>query len=281
MLVLDIGGSFIKYGLTDDEGRLLPGTASQVPSDANGSYENFLAVLSKIIENAKSVMPVTKACVCIPGPFDYANGVSRMQHKFTALYQKTIKPPFDDAGVEVAFIHDSTAFLLGEGFDGSGDSPCGVMLGTGLGFAFAREGRVCVDENQTPAFILWNMPWKDGIAEDYVSQRAILKLFGNRTDSVKAIADAARAGDAMASQVFLTVGENLSGMLQRIIPLLGCDSLVLGGQIAKSADLFHLQIPVPWRVCEHPEESALYGAGRHASLGREKCIAVMNRIQPE
>ena len=49
MLVLDVGGTFVKYALTDDAGRLLPETVGQTPSDSQGNYEAFLAVLSRII----------------------------------------------------------------------------------------------------------------------------------------------------------------------------------------------------------------------------------------
>lgn len=277
MLVLDIGGSFIKYGLADEGGSLIPGTTGQTPSDANGSYDHFLDVMRQVIRLNREKMPFTAASVSIPGPFDYFNGVSMMQHKFTALYGKSISGPFEEAGVKVSYLHDSTAFLLGEASEKDGSSPFGVMLGTGLGFAMMREGKICVNRAQTPALVVWNMPWKDGIAEDYVSQRALMKPYGGEK-SVREIADQARNGDEKAIATFRSVGRELSEMLGIIIGRLGCTGLVLGGQISKSADLFDLQIPIPWRVCEHPELTALYGAGRFAALGRENCVREIEQI---
>lgn len=271
MLVLDIGGSFIKYGLADDAGNLIPGSAGQLPSDANGEYGHFLDVLRRVISVCGEKEKSQRASVSIPGPFDYAKGVSLMKHKFTALYGRSISGPFEEAGIPVSYLHDSTAFLLGEADTEDGDSPCGIMLGTGLGFAMMRGGRVCVNESQTPAVSLWNMPWRDGIAEDYVSQRAILSLYGADM-SVKQIAEAARAGDEKAKQTFRTVGANLSEMLRKLLPALGCTGLVLGGQIAKSADLFELDVPVAWRVSRHPEETALRGAACFAALGHDRCV---------
>ena len=58
MLVLDVGGTYVKYALTDAAGRLLPDTVGQTPSDAQGSYEAFLAVLTRIIEAAREKQPV-------------------------------------------------------------------------------------------------------------------------------------------------------------------------------------------------------------------------------
>lgn len=278
MLVLDIGGSYIKYGLADENGKLISDSAGQLPSDANGNYEHFLDVLRQVIALNQRKADFHTASVCVPGPFDYFHGISLMQHKFTALYRKSIAIPFVEAGIEVCFLHDSTAFLLGEARDEDGSSPCGIMLGTGLGFAMMRDGRICVNASQTPALSLWNMPWKDGIAEDYVSQRALLALYGNG-NSVRAIANAAKAGDIKAKETFLNVGRNLSEMLQKIIPELRITGLVLGGQISRSAELFELEIPVPWRVCEHPEETALQGAGRFAALGHDRCVQEMDNIQ--
>lgn len=273
MLVLDVGGTYVKYALTDGEGRLLPDTVAQTPSDAQGSAEAFLAVLAGIVERAGAQQKVDRACVSIAGPFDFEAGVSRMQHKFPALYGRSLRPPFEAAGIDVSFLHDSTAFMLGEARDGMAQgmrSPCCVMLGTGLGFAFMREGRVCVNEKRGPAFSLWNMPYRDGIAEDYVSTRAIQASFGEALP-VKAIADRARQGDARAAEAFRAAGRHLSALLGMLIPRLGCDGFVLGGQIAKSAELFALELDVPWHVSRHLDDAALRGASSYAAEGRAAC----------
>lgn len=273
MLVLDVGGTYVKYALTDAAGCLLPDTVGQTPSDAQGSYEAFLAVLSRIIASAQERQDVGCACVSIPGPFDFEAGVSRMRHKFPALYGQSLRVPFERAGIGVSFLHDSTAFMLGEARDGVAQdmaSPCCVMLGTGLGFAFMRGGRVCVNAQRGPAFSLWNMPYEGGIAEDYVSTRAIQGAYGEALP-VKTIADRARQGDARAAQAFAGAGFHLSALLGALIPRLGCDGFVLGGQIAKSADLFGLQLDVPWRVSQHLDDAALRGASAYAAQGRAAC----------
>lgn len=95
MLVLDIGGTFIKYALTDENGRILPETVEQTPTNAEGCYEDFLAALSHVIHKAQQQQPFGKASVSIAGPFDFEHGISLMQHKFKAVYQKSLKPPFE------------------------------------------------------------------------------------------------------------------------------------------------------------------------------------------
>ena len=219
-----------------------------------------------------------KACVSTPGPFDYDTGVSLMRHKFASLYGLSLRTPFEERGLPVSFLHDSTAFMLGEYGEGSlknAKNACCVMLGTGLGFAWEKDGRVCVNEEQSPALSLWDMPFRAGIAEDYVSARAIQQYFGKALP-VRDIAEMARGGNEYAAAAFLAAGEQLSLILGEVLSRLGCEKFALGGQIAKSADLLHLKLPVPWAVTAHPEDAALMGACRYAALGRESCVQVIH-----
>ena len=281
LLVLDIGGSYIKYGLADTSGRLLPDTVRQTPSHADDTPEEVLGALSAVLSEASSAGPVSAASISIAGPFDYDKGVSLMQHKFKALYGVSLCPPFEKAGVPVSFLHDSTAFILGEYTDGSlagAARPCCVMLGTGLGFAFMREGKVCLNSVQTPAVRLWCSPYMDGIAEDYISTRAILKGYGQDGVTVRDIAGRAREGDRKAQDVFRTMGGHLSALMTGVIKKLECDRFALGGQIAKSADLLQLDLPVPWEVTKHTDDAALRGVCAHALLGRGGCTQVMEEI---
>ncbi len=275
LLVLDIGGTFIKYGATDGRGALLPDSVRQTPSRADGPAEAFLDALRQIIRETGDA---SAACACIAGPFDFERGVSLMKHKFRALYGRSLRPPFEESGLPVDFLHDSTAFMLGEYHDGAlagADNACCVMLGTGLGFSWIRDGRVCIDETQTPALALWKTPYLDGIAEDYVSTRAIQRGYGQALP-VKDIADAARAGDTAARDAFLAAGEHLSRIMTAVIARLGCQQMALGGQIARSADLFGLSLPVPWRLTRHIGDAALRGCCRYAALGREACVQTVS-----
>ncbi|MBQ9263919.1 MAG: ROK family protein [Clostridia bacterium] len=274
LLVLDIGGTFIKYGVADEQGRLMESTVGQTPSHADGSAQDFLDALRAILSETDGEGDIQSVSACIAGPFDFDRGVSLMKHKFEALYGHSLRPPFEEKHVPVTFLHDSTAFMLGEYYDGSltgADNACCVMLGTGLGFAWVKDGKVCVDETQTPSLALWKTPYRDGIAEDYVSTRAIQRYFGKALP-VKDIAFLARSGDTRAQAAFLTAGEHLSAILAEVITRLGCEKFALGGQIAKSADLFHLKLPVPWTTTAHPDDAALRGVCRYAALGKEKCV---------
>lgn len=281
ILVLDVGGSFLKYGVADEKGALLPGSVGEAPARADESPEKVYEAFEKVIRRARETAPLAGACACFPGPFDYTHGVFRMKHKFQALFGCSILPPFERAGLPVRFLHDSTAYILGEVSDGTlrdAKDPCCVMLGTGLGYTMMKDGKVLIDESQTPALSLWCAPFRDGIAEDYVSTRAIQAAYGQPL-SVKDIAGLARQGDEKALQSFLKTGEALSELMGIIDRRFHPDKLALGGQIARSTDLLHLNLPFPWEVSHHLDDAALRGAAYYALHSREECTAVLPKIQ--
>lgn len=281
ILVLDVGGSFLKYGVADEKGALLPGSVGEAPARADESPEKVYEAFEEAIRRARETAPLAGACACFPGPFDYTHGVFRMKHKFQALFGCSILPPFERAGLPVRFLHDSTAYILGEVSDGTlrdAKDPCCVMLGTGLGYTMMKDGKVLIDESQTPALSLWCAPFREGIAEDYVSTRAIQAAYGQPL-SVKDIAGLARQGDEKALQAFRKTGEALSELMGIIDRRFHPDKLALGGQIARSADLLHLNLSFPWEVSHHLDDAALRGAAYYALHSREECTAVLPKIQ--
>lgn len=280
ILVLDVGGSFLKYGVADERGALLPGSVGEAPARADESPEKVYAAFGDVIRRAQETAPLAGACACFPGPFDYTEGVFRMKHKFQALYGCSILPPFERAGLPVRFLHDSTSYILGEFSDGTlrgTQNPCCVMLGTGLGFAMMKDGKVLIDQTQTPALALWCAPFREGIAEDYVSTRSIQAAYGQPL-SVKDIAGRARQGDEQALRAFRLAGEALSELMEIIDRRFHPDKLALGGQIARSADLLHLELPFPWEASRHLDDAALRGAACYALRTREECAEVVPKI---
>lgn len=280
ILVLDVGGSFLKYGVTDENGCLLEETVGEFPTYASEAPQKVYDAFSEVIRQTSRYGELSGACACFPGPFDYTNGVFWMKHKFQFLYGLSILPPFEQAGLPVRFLHDSTAYILGEFSDGTlqgAKSPCCVMLGTGLGFAMMGEGKVLIDQTQTPALSLWNAPFRDGIAEDYVSTRAIQAAYGEKL-SVKEIAERARTGDRKAVLAFQKTGEALSELMEKVAERFQLDRLALGGQIARSADLLALKLPMEWCVTQHLPDAALRGAAFYALHSREECTAVLPKM---
>lgn len=282
ILSLDVGGTFVKYGMFHEEKGLDEASVGQFPIDEAAPAQEIVRALGAFLK----AHPADRVSVSIPGPMDYDHGTSFMKHKFVSLYGV----PLDEAlapflgGAPITFLHDGTSFLLGEMYDGNAaqySRPAGVMLGTGLGFITGEAGHVNLNERNTPAFPLWNQPYREGIAENYVSSKAMRDHYTSRTGQtidVKAISEAARAGDADAQAVFEENGRRLGEMLRAKWETLRFDGVVIGGQIARSLDLMasplRETLPVPVQAARHLSDAALRGAAFYALRGREACARI-------
>ena len=257
ILALDIGGTFIKSGVFAPDGtlRLLP----QIPSRSAGSRDEIISAMRSAVTAAGRADAVG---IAIPGPFDYSRGVSFMTHKFGALNGVNLRA---ELGLDVpcVFVHDANAFLLGElGFgELRGVARAGaVTLGTGLGAAAAVNGVTADNDLGSPApeVSLWKQPFHGGIAEDRISTRALVKKYP--ASGAKEIADAARNGDAAALRVWREFGADLAELLSSWIARLDLEKVALGGQIAKSWDLFRAPLETLPVAPARLSDAALYGA---------------------
>ena len=261
ILALDIGGTFIKSALFSG-GKLLR-KLPQVPTCSAGTREDIENSIRLAVRQAETF---DRAAVSIPGPFDYSAGIFRMKHKFAAVNGCSFREL--SGGTDAVFLHDANAFLLGEltcgaarGFSRAG----GVTLGTGLGAAFAVDGKPLTSPAGSPAenVSLWNKPFRGGIAEDAVSARALLAKYP--AQNVKEIALRAKEGDRAAQEVWLGYGSALFELLTGWSRKLAPEVIVVGGQIARDLELFGPVPPaLPVRRSLLGEDAALYGAYEYA-----------------
>ncbi len=257
ILALDIGGTFIKSAVFQN-GMLLR-KLPQLPSHSGGMRDEIASAIQKAIHPAGTI---DRIAVSIPGPFDYENGIFRMEHKFAAVKDCSFSELTGE--LPASFVHDANAFLLGELLHGAGrgfQRVGGITLGTGLGAAYAVDGVLQVNSAGSPAenVTIWNSPFRDGTAEDYVSARALLKDFPGM--DAKQLEDAAVNGNPKARQAWREYSTNLYELLGEWKQRLRPDIIILGGQLRKG--LF-LGKPVPAeldvRFSELGEDAALWGA---------------------
>lgn len=248
VLAFDIGGSHISTALCDlaDLNILRVGA---LPLPPHSSCEEFLNLLHKAGEEVMdSKSNVIGAVLAVPGPFDFAAGVSHMRHKLTSLYgvdlRSGLAKRFGWRPEQFRFLHDAGAFLLGEVHSGAARGAAravGIVLGTGIGSAFAEKGKWITEGKGIPAGgEIWNVPYNEGIVEDLVSTRAIKADYAARTGldrEVATIASRARA-DSEAQEVFETFGANLGGVFRDLLAPFAPDIVVIGGGISRSAELF-------------------------------------------
>lgn len=271
-IMLDIGGTFVKYSAVQDGVFAPPGL---FPIAENGTADE---IMQTIIAHLKA-NPARKIAISMPGPADYRQGTMLMKHKFAAMYgiclRDLLQKEFPDA--EIAFVHDGVAFVLGEAFFGAaeGCACCaGVMLGTGLGFVLFEDGKVLSRSVLTPFMPLWNKPYQGGIAEEYVSGRGIVRRWlelGREQASVKEIAGMAREGDRQAADLMRETGRMLGEMLRDHLASKPVEKVVIGGQIAKAWDLmkdgYESVCAIPACAALNVEDAALRGTYAYAQRG--------------
>lgn len=265
ILAIDAGGTSLKgalipeYRNAADCAALTGRTFFSVAVQSGGTRDDILntyRILGRkgalLADDAK--LSIRRAAVSIPGPFDYANGCSLMKHKYQAVYGIPLGPHIQEGigrACPITFLHDSTAFLLGAvlSLPAKKRRLCGVTIGTGLGFACMTDGKVLQNSSGGPAVSIYASAYLDGIAEDYVSKRGILRRYqektgmsGRQLPTVCRIAEIARDGDSAALKVFADTGFHLGQILLPVLREYRFDTVLLGGAISKSAALFLPQL---------------------------------------
>lgn len=240
---VDIGGSHITAALIDCTSyHVVTNTIIRERIDSKASATQIIgdwaAALQPLLNDQM------RLGIAMPGPFDYEEGVSLMkgQDKYDALYRLNVKALLSEVlHIEKKSIHlsnDASCFLKGEVAGGvlkGVQHAIGITLGTGLGTAVfhAPDAR---DAN------LWNSPFRDSIAEDYLSARwctaRYRELTGNLAKDVQELAVLVASGDILAQQVFHEFGENLGVFLVDFITVESAEGVVLGGNVAKAMPLF-------------------------------------------
>jgi glucokinase len=278
VLTFDVGGSHVASAVCLSDGFRLGPVASGLYTKV-ASSQDFVELLYELaMEATGGGARGMSATLAVPGPFDFRAGVSLMRHKLPYLYGvdlcEAIAARFGCRRDEVRFLNDADAYLLGELGAGAGrgfDRVAGLTLGTGFGSAFAVHGLLVTEGPGVPKDgEIWNVPYEDGIAEDYVSSRAITGNYLRRTGKTCTVADlaAVAAGDPAAQETFAEFGEHLGRVIGTVLPDFRAEVVVLGGGIARAAGLFlesarhGLNAKSPdIRVSELKDRAALVGCG--------------------
>jgi glucokinase len=249
VLVYDVGGSHISAAVCFKQGFRL-GTVVRANLPEEQTSAAFVEVLYSLGKKAaEGIDGVEGAELAMPGPFDYALGMSWMKHKMPYLYGVNVSEALAARcgwkASQVRFLNDAAAYLLGEVGAGAARGVKRVVvftLGTGVGSGFAVDGKVVTEgKGVPPGGEIWNVPYEGGIVEDQISTRALQRAYKERMGQereVASIAHYATGGDPASIAVFQEFGKNLGIALKRLLAEFAPDVVVLGGGISRSAHLF-------------------------------------------
>lgn len=247
---LDIGGTHVSGGRVDLASASLE-TRSRAfePLPAHAGRIELLAAITRVARTIAEP-DLARLGVSVPGPFDYARGVSEITHKLDGLHGVDLRSELQAASAlrgsdAIHFLNDAEAFLLGEWWAGAARGhvrAVGITLGTGLGSAFSKEGELMRSgAGVPPRGELYAVQFRGAHVEQTISRAALLAAYGtpaNGDIDVEQIADRARAGERAAARVFTELGTALGEFLTPWLRAFEASCLVIGGSIARSWDLF-------------------------------------------
>ena len=257
-LGIDIGGSHLSGALVNSQtGLIVPESYQKKAINSNGSCQEFIKCLENIIgkiinSNEKFTLDaIAGVGISMPGPFNYEQGISEINgvKKYDSLFGLNLKQEINKIikNAPVFFLNDAVSFAMGEYNVGAAINSSRSLiltLGTGFGSTFLLDGIMQSDETNGASAngYLYNVPFEDGIADDYFSTRWFINKWVNlNRENVSSVEEIALLADKMDSDALLLFSEFADNFSEFISPWLNSfkpDTLVLGGGIAKASHLF-------------------------------------------
>lgn len=285
----DIGGSHICSVLVDlEHGTVIPQSFSEQKVNNKALADEILGCWSAAIQKTIDFAPdgeIEGIGIAMPGPFDYESGVALLKDvdKYDSLYgihvgaelQKRLNLPLE---FPIRFLNDAMSFAVGECWQGQASGykhVVAITLGTGFGSAFLKEGVPQIDGSGVPVMgYVYNIPYKNSMADDYFSTRWFIKEYFLRTgiqvSGVKQIAQSA-SEDGLARKIFEDFGLDLGRFMAPLLLNFKADCLVIGGNISGAYPLFgpcfentlkEQDISVKVVISELMENAAMAGSAR-------------------
>ena len=145
---IDLGGTFIKGGITDDLGNIVVSdkTPTQTELGAEVVMDNIANLAKTLLKKAGlSVGDVEGLGMGVPGMIDGKNGVCIFSNNFGWKDVKISQGIKDRVGLSVEISNDANAAALGEAIFGAGkefDDMIMLTLGTGVGGGIVVDNRL-------------------------------------------------------------------------------------------------------------------------------------------
>ncbi len=286
----DIGGSHISTILINLENkRIVESSFCSEGVNQQASSDEIIQSWATSIKKTMEYVPkngIAGVGFAMPGPFDYANGISLMD-KSVAKYESLFGLNVGDAlkrelrlpeSMPFRYINDALAFAIGECWIGKASGYKNVMaitLGTGFGSAFLTNGLPIIEGNRVPEKgYVYHIPYREGIADDYFSTRWLVSEFQDRTGLVcKGVKEIYEKCKQMteAKGLMEEFGQELGKFLVPLLTRFEADCLIIGGNIAGAYPIFgpsleatlHLQNKeMAIVISEMMESAAMVGSAR-------------------
>ena len=263
---IDIGGTTVKIGLFDIEGKVVD--KWEIVTRKENFGENILPDIAKSIseklkEKHIDISDVFGIGTGIPAPIN-AEGIVNGSANLGWKYKEVKKELEELTGLKVCTGNDANVAALGEMWQGSGNGAKNmvmVTLGTGVGGGIIVDGRIlagehgaggeighfCVDYNEEEVCGCGNK----GCLEQYASATGIVrlakrKLLNETRDtklksfeniSAKDVFDSVKENDEVAQEVADEFGDYLGAGLSIVCAIVDPSVIVVGGGVSKAGEI--------------------------------------------
>lgn len=268
---VDLGGTNIRAGVVDEEGRIL-GEARRPALADQGlrvSVEQTIEAIQGAIANAGFASSEIRGIgMGVPGGHDSKAGLCLFSPNFADSRNVPVTPPVREAtGLPAFMLNDVAVTTLGEHRFGAGqgyDQVVMITLGTGIGGGavidgelrightegFAEVGHMIIDP-EGPFCGCGNRGcWEALAGRDAIIQRAITKIMAGRKTGIAEktayrlgsitpalIAHCAEEGDVVAVEVMEETGYYVGLGVTNLIQLYNPQVLIVGGGIAQAGNV--------------------------------------------
>lgn len=292
-LCLDVGGSSVKGGVVAVDGAVEVGPYRR-EIDSRGPAAPIVDALARALSELHGRAggrDVRGVGVSMPGPFDYASGVSLMRGlgKLDALYGMSLAPAIVAgapalAGLPWRWLNDAQAFALGELRYGAAvgvERAMFLTLGTGCGSAFAVGGRLVGSGPGVPeGGFVYPLLHEGRTVDELLSARGVMRAWhevaaagelGCMASSAADVGKLAEEGQPAALEALRRFGATLAVALAPVFAEFGPDVVVLGGLVSRSLPFFAPSARAagapPLVPAAEPDLAALRGAAAHLLEG--------------
>jgi glucokinase len=253
---IDLGGTFIKFGLVNMSARVIFKSSVPTPKGRNAILSEFARVTKLMRQMAQDRgLRLQAVGVGSPGIVDATTGkiIGRSPNIPGWQGAEVSKALAKATGLKVVVDNDANVMALAEHRFGSGkgfSSGLYITVGTGIGsgvilndqiwrgahFAGAEIGHTIIEKDGKPCKC-----GKRGCVEALAATFAFIEYYGRKIpeqEGVKFIFDRARQGDVRAKQAIATAADYLACGIGSALELLNPEVIVIGGGIAAGGAVY-------------------------------------------
>lgn len=262
---VDIGGTTVKLGLFDREGRALEKWEIPTVKAEQGSHilpDIAASIKDRLKASNIELSDIQGVGVGAPGPVDAEGTIYKAVNLGWGVFNiPAVLGSLLDLPVKAA--NDANVAAYGEMWQGGGKGHANmvaVTLGTGVGGgiivggsiltgatgAGGEIGHIHIEDNEQESCGCQN----HGCLEQYASATGVVRLATRRLSkdqepsvlrggelSAKAVWDAVKAGDRVAIEIAQTFGEYLGKGLAAVAAVANPEVFVIGGGVSKAGDI--------------------------------------------